>query len=251
MTRWRRHINPSYALFSPFMDNLPGFFAEKGTLLHEGRNTVKAFRLADGTPVVVKRYRVPHFLPRLGYSLGRRSKARRAFEFALRLPYLGIDTPTPVGYIEGRCGGIFGLSFFVCLHDGRPSLWDLYREDLPERDALVEGFAQWLVHAHVRGFLHGDLNLSNILYDRDDEGRLRFAVIDTNRSRFARHPGRRRCLRNMVRISHDRTLLEDIVRAYARLRQWDAERCTRFVMEKLTHFEQRHAMKRRLDGKKE
>lgn len=250
MTRRRIRLNPAYALFRPFLDNLPGFFDRQGTPLHEGRNTVKAFRLADGTPVVVKRYRVPHLVPRLAYTLGRRSKARRAHEFALRLPYLGIDTPAPIGCIEERAWwGLFGLSYFVCLQDKRPSLWDLYNPALPRRDELIEAFAAFLVHAHLHGFLHGDLNLSNILYDTDEDARFRFAVIDTNRSHFSRHPGHHRCLRNLVRVSHDRALLGHIVRAYARLRHWPPEECERYVMAKLTRFERRDAAKHRLTGK--
>lgn len=250
MTRRRFQLHPAYTSLRPFLHALPEHFLTRGTVLTAERNVVKAFDLPEGLHIVVKRYRVPHLVPRLAYSLGRRSKARRAYEFALRLPALGIDTPAPVGYIEERNGwGLFSLSYFACLSDARPSLWDLYQPDLPRRSELIEAFAEFLVNAHHKGFLHGDLNLSNILYDTDEQGHFRFAVIDTNRSRFVPQPGRRRCLRNLVRISHDRALLSGIVRAYARLRQWDAEACEQFVMTRLTHFERRDNAKHRLTGR--
>ena len=256
MTRRTLRLLPGYQCFKPFFDNIPSWFDQKGEELHRGRNTVKLIRLADGTPVVVKRYCVPNLVPRLCYTFGRRSKARRAYEFAARLNDLGIDTPAPVACIEERNWGLFGLSYFVSLLDQRPSLEVLYDDLFLAHDELAAAFARFLVLMHSKGFLHGDLNLSNILYEQVELPQspgeaspgcsFRFAVIDTNRSRFCRKPSRKRCLRNLVRITHKRSLMREIVGHYARLRGWHQEKCINWVMERLIHFEQRNKAKHAL-----
>ena len=256
MTRRKLRLQNGYQNFRPFYDNIPSWFDQKGEELHKGRNTVKLIRLADGTPVVVKRYGVPNFVPRLCYTFGRRSKARRAYEFASRLHDLGIDTPAPVACIEERDWGFFGLSYFVSRHDQRPSLEVLYDDLFLAHDDLAEAFASFLVRMHSKGFLHGDLNLSNILYEQVEDDQqpetaaqhctFRFAVIDINRSRFCRQPSRKRCLRNLVRITHKRPLMREIVGHYARLRGWHQEKCINWVMDRLTHFEQRNKAKHAL-----
>ena len=256
MTRRTLRLLPGYQCFKPFFDNIPAWFDQKGEELHRGRNTVKLIRLADGTPVVVKRYCVPNLVPRLCYTFGRRSKARRAYEFAARLNDLGIDTPAPVACIEERNWGLFGLSYFVSLLDQRPSLEVLYDDLFLAHEELAEAFARFLVLMHSKGFLHGDLNLSNILYEQVELPQspgeaspgcsFRFAVIDTNRSRFCRKPSRKRCLRNLVRITHKRSLMREIVGHYARLRGWHQEKCINWVMERLIHFEQRNKAKHAL-----
>lgn len=247
MTQCKLRVQPGYQLFRPFFENIPQWFDEKGTVLHSKRNVVKALRLADGTPVVVKRYCVPHLVPRLCYTFGRRSKARRAYEFALRLHDMGIDTPPPVACLEERNYGLFGLSYFVCRRDDRPSLNVLYSLDGSERETLIEALANFLISLHGKGFLHGDLNLSNILYERKADGAFHFCVIDTNRSRFCRRqPSRKTCLRNLVRVTHNRPLMELIVGCYARLRGWDEQKCVQWVSLRLTHFEQRKKAKHAL-----
>ena len=67
------------------------------------RNTVERIVLDDGSRVVVKRFKQPNALNRWVYGIFRKSKARRAYEHALRLTELGVDTPTPIAYIlHGR-----------------------------------------------------------------------------------------------------------------------------------------------------
>lgn len=249
MTRYSLRVQPGYRRFKPFFENMPQWFDGKGTVLHAKRNVVKAVRLADGTPVVVKRYCVPHLVPRLCYTFGRRSKARRAYDFALRLHDLGVDTPAPVACLEERTCGLFGLSYFVCRRDDRPSLNVLYTLEGSERETLIDAFADFLVCLHGKGFLHGDPNLSNILYEQRPDGTVRFSVIDINRSRFCRQPSRKTCLRNLVRVTHNRELMGAIVGSYARRRGWDEQESVQWVALRLTHFEQRkrakHALRKR------
>ena len=93
---------------------------------------------------------------------------------------------------------------------------------------------------HSKGILHGDLNLSNFLYERQEDGQFSFVMIDINRSQFCDGvPSDGTCLNNLVRLTHRRDLYEDLIRRYAVLRGWDADSTARKALSLLDHFENR------------
>ena len=92
-------VNPSFQHLQEFARQIPERFDSDGTLLYRKRNVVKLYEI-DGMRVVVKRYKVPMFHQRVDYTFIRPSKAKRAYLFALRLQEMGIETPTPIAYIE-------------------------------------------------------------------------------------------------------------------------------------------------------
>lgn len=98
------HVNSAAEHLSEFILHLPQHFETGGDVLHTGRNTIKAFRVG-GEELVVKRYKRPNAFNTFVYSFLRKSKARRAYEHALRLQSLGIGTPGPVAWCECRRRG--------------------------------------------------------------------------------------------------------------------------------------------------
>jgi aminoglycoside phosphotransferase (APT) family kinase protein len=96
--------------------------------------------------------------------------------------------------------------------------------------------AGFLVELHRKGILHGDLNLTNILYRPSDNG-YHFSLIDNNRSTFVAHPSQEVCLKNMVRLTHNRELLAEIITQYARIVGWDASACITRIMQLQDEFE--------------
>ena len=91
---------------------------------------------------------------------------------------------------------------------------------------------------HSRGFLHGDLNLSNILFTRTPDGGFGFTVIDTNRSKWIdRKPTEKELIENLVRLSHNRAILSDVGRRYAAIAGLDPERFARRLVKRLDSFE--------------
>ena len=62
--------------------------------------------------LVVKRYK-SHFLPENRLHFFRASKARRAYQYALHLEQLQINTPEAVAYIEIKENGLFSTGYFV------------------------------------------------------------------------------------------------------------------------------------------
>lgn len=238
-------LNPRYAGLRAFVEHLPQQF-DHGVTLHAGRNSVKLFiggETGDADGFVVKRYRRPHLLQRLAYRWLRPSKAERAYRFAFRLAELGIDTPEAVAYAEERGGLFFGLSYFVSRRCTDPSLYSVLVEAPVFSCDLAARLAAFLVETHEKGFLHGDLNLTNILYHPLPDGGVHFTVIDTNRSHFIDRPSQEVCLHNLVRLTHRHELMEFVVREYARLRGWSPDACWCRVRVLLLAFERKEARK--------
>ncbi|MCD8202759.1 MAG: lipopolysaccharide kinase InaA family protein, partial [Prevotella sp.] len=142
---------------------------------------VKLFDV-DGKSVVVKRYKKPNIIQCVSYSFFRKSKAERAYLYAAELQRRGFNTPTGIAFVEIKKCLLLRESYFVSDYCGLPSVMPLLkREDFD--CGLAEALAKFLVSLHEKGVLHGDLNLSNILFERGSGG-YRFWLIDTNRSRF-------------------------------------------------------------------
>jgi len=244
MSNYKFIVNPAYGQYSDFVGCLPRRFDTDGETVYEGRNMVKVF-VEKGQKLVVKRYKRPMLHQRFDYTFIRKSKARRAYDYALRFLQLGVDTPAPVACVEEYKFGLFRTGFFVSTYCGDPDLRVL--RDNPEKQ-LIEAFARFIVRLHEMGIMHGDLNLSNVLYRKDSDAPLgfHFTMIDTNRSHIITTPTQRQCLRNMVRISHDRVLSELIISCYAELRGWDVTETVEKVKRMLDAFEKRRRVKRRL-----
>lgn len=244
MSNYKFIVNPACRDLARFVEKIPIVFDVEGQTVYEGRNTVKLFDVC-GRTLVVKRYKRPFIHQRIDYTFIRKSKARRAYEYGMRIRECGIDTPEPIACVEEHKFGLFRTGYFVSSYCGDPDLRVLRENPL---DNLMEAFAHFVVEMHEKGVLHGDLNLSNILY-REDESESKgyhFTVIDTNRSRFVAEPSQRLCLRNMMRISHDRALNEWIVGRYADIRGWDRLECIATVERMLGAFEKRRSFKRKI-----
>lgn len=239
-------ISDEYGQYRDFAASLPETFTKTGRTLYAGRNIVKEMDAGVQT-LIVKKYHRPNIAQRVAYSFFKRSKAERAFDFAIRMRGLGIDTPHEVACVETRQHGMLDDSYFVSLPCMLPSLSSLLRRtDFDKR--VADELAAFVVRLHELGVMHGDLNLTNILYEQDGTGRTHFTLIDTNRSKFGKNLTRRQCVDNIMRLSHDRPLLDYIVRRYASIRKWDEGETSEKVMHTLERFEHRRAFKRKIKG---
>lgn len=238
-------IHPDYQPAFDFVSRLPETFQTEGEVIYTGRNVVKKFKTAYGD-WMVKQYKKPNVIQQLAYTCWRKSKAERAFLYAERLNSLGIDTPQGIAYIECRKNGLFHTGYFISTVCDYPPLYPVLVRKADFDKGLVSALALFFVTLHQRGVLHGDPNLDNILYHTDKEGKLRFSVIDTNRSVFKTSLSRKECLANLKRITHRRDLLQYIVQEYARLRQWPVSECVKQVMRELDKFEKQREIKRLL-----
>ena len=107
-------IHPKYQSLTHFIEQLPDIFLSEGEYIHDGRNKIKLFEV-DGLRINVKRYRIPLFINRFIYLYCRKTKAERAYEYAIKLQEKGINTPSPIAYILEKKSGLLGFSYFISL----------------------------------------------------------------------------------------------------------------------------------------
>lgn len=238
-------INPKYNNLDTFIHKLPALFEDEGELIYDGRNKVKIF-VVNGEKIVVKRFKKPLFHQRFDYTFIRPSKAKRAYTFGMKLMELGINTPEPIACIEEHSYGLFLKGYFISTFCGDADA-RIIREEPNDHDDLVEALVHFIVDMHKKGFLHGDTNLSNFLYHKDNsEFGYHITTIDINRSHFKNKPTKKECLDSLIRMTHVRPALIKIITRYAELQGWDKEECVNTVLDKLTQFEKRKEMKRKL-----
>lgn len=216
-------LHPAAESLRTFSEHLPERFDREGTTIHAGRNTLKAFDI-EGCRIVVKRFRKPCLLQSVIYTFFRRGKAQRAYEHALRLLELGIDTPAPIAWCTCRRHGLLAESYYVCRYSDYTPLSEATTR-FPDASAreVLEAFAGFAARLHAKGVEHRDFNHGNILWKPDaSERRFRFQLIDINRMRFARNPlTPRRCMINLRRLACPAAAFLFILDRYAGARSWD------------------------------
>lgn len=180
-------LNPDYAHLRDFVLALPDGFEQMPCegVLRCIRNDVRLIRV-EGELMVVKSFARPPVLNRLVYGALRASKAERAYTHALRLAELGIGTPVPVAALNVRRWGVLHRSFFVSQYSDYRPIDQLDSYPNAEAEPLIDALTDFLIRLHDRGVVHHDLNISNILHKRLDDGRYDFQVVDINRMEFHR-----------------------------------------------------------------
>ena len=218
----KKLVNPQYEYLSPLLDSLvqPDYFDTHGELLYDvGRNVVKRFHFED-VDVVVKRFgRITSF-NRLMYAMVRESKAIRAYKYASKLRSLGISTPEEVAVWETYSHGMLVDSYFISLFTPSRSLTFLREFNFNKREwfPILDHLAEWIFMLHEKGVLHLDLNLGNILYQEQKDGREHtFQLIDNNRMKFCQQISVEERLKNLCRISTNLELHLYIMKKYMEL----------------------------------
>ena len=210
-------VHPRYRHLSNLTENIVKGRISAVHTFCDHRNVVQKIE-ENGETLVVKRYKRPTWFNMLAYTFFRKSKARRSYEFALKLQTMGIETPDPVAYAEIRKNGLFHTGYFISKYiDYLPlSIIDTYPEE--KRREILDAFARFTVSLHIMGVMHGDYSTSNILFKKQPDG-YHFALIDINRMRFKRMT-KRDCIRNFRRLGLNLNTLLDVICRYTRLRHW-------------------------------
>ena len=193
----------------------------EGEVIFSRRNTL---RLTGDT--VVKQFAVPNLLRGLWYGLFGRSKARRSYEYALRMNDL---TPAPVAYREVRVLGVLRESWYACRKSECKHTFNelIGQPGYPNRTDILKAIGRFTATLHQRGILHGDYSGGNILFTADGS---RVEVIDLNRIRFCSRLSREQRLLNFERLNIDRDALRTMVEAYAAAMGDDPAKDAEFVI---------------------
>lgn len=219
------HYHRSWSRFLNRFRNVKqvGEFARwhEGEVIFHRRNTL---RLTEG--VVVKQYAHPNLLRGLWYGLFGKSKARRSYEYGLRMEGL---TPKPVAYREVRVCGVLRESWYASEQSECPYTFNdlIGAPDFPNRQAILEAIGRFTATLHQHGIWHRDYSGGNILFNADGS---HVEVIDLNRICFCRSLSREQRLRNFERLNIDREALRVMASAYAKAMQEDAQTDAEYII---------------------
>ena len=224
----KKLINPKFNHLSEWMDSFleDGYFESHGELLYDvGRNVVKRFQWG-GVDVVVKRFGHMTAFNRLMYATIRKSKAIRAYKYASQLRAMGIFTPEEIAVLETYAHGMVADSYFISLYtsDGSLSFLHEFTFERKEWFPLLDSLVCWIFEIHDKGILHQDLNVGNILYQEQKNGKVSFQLIDNNRMKFRRNLSIEERLKDICRLSANLELHLYVLKKYVELMPYDGQR---------------------------
>ena len=230
-------VAPEYDVLASEIARLPLLMEEgQGETVYDGRNRVARF-IVGGRSVMVKRFKRVNPVQQVVYTFFRKTKAERAYRYADEFSRRGVQTPQRIAYMECREWGLFTVGYFVSAEAEGTGCHELLREVEDFDRGLADAVAGQVLLMHSSGVLHGDLNLTNFLCTKEDDG-YHFTMIDINRSKFtAGMPSDEACLKNLVRLTHRRDLYDCLVRCYARRRGWDEDATAAKALRLLERFE--------------
>jgi tRNA A-37 threonylcarbamoyl transferase component Bud32 len=150
-------VNAEYDTIKPFLRNLPELFKHQGRTVYKSRNELRVIELQD-LSINVKQYRIPIFINRFIYTFFRKSKACRAYEYAMILKKKGFGTPDPIAYLELKSKGLLSSSYFVSrqVFDFRMMREFADGSDITGREDIIEALGVFVAHLHQAGILHLD-----------------------------------------------------------------------------------------------
>ena len=227
------------------INNLPEAFASgKGELLYDKRNKIRRFQLTSGDVVIVKKYKKPNLFQKICYSSFWKNKAKKAFFFGEKLLAMGIDTPKPIAAVTYTSWlGCVERYYFASSENSHPDCLILRDGEMENPKPLADALMGFIIHLHEKGFMHGDTNLSNFLYEKNEDGTYHFSVIDTNRSQFLSRPAtKQESLANLIRLTHKRSLLCMLIRSYASQRGWNEQAAENTVLRLIEKREKKKKM---------
>jgi len=131
---------------------------------------------------VVKSFKVPNILNQIVYSYFRDSKAKKSYEYSLKIKEF---TPEPIAYIEFFSYGLLKNSYFISEHFNydftiREPLLD---KNFRDREAIFKAFALFTLELHNNKIYHNDYSPGNILIQKKDTHFI-FKIVDINRMYF-------------------------------------------------------------------
>lgn len=220
-------INPKYGQLCHFIEQISDVFEQEGQMIFQGRNVIKSFMVhteMGDVEVVVKRYKQPNVIQKIGYSFFRSTKACRAYENALELRRRGFSTPEPYGYVETRVNGLIDYCYFISdVDNSRPISEQLNDQENFNRTMAMD-YACFVARLHQKGIIDIDLNSGNVLFHSLGDGHYAFSLIDINRMKFYGEnecPPFSECMENLTRFTGRMDVFEYVACEYVKARGMD------------------------------
>jgi hypothetical protein len=221
-------INPKYRHLEDFIRKIPNSFERGGKVIYAERNTIKRFE-EKGVSVSIKSFHVPFFLNQIVYGFFRPSKARRSYEYGLKLLEKGVLTPEPIAYLEQKRFGLLQKSYYICAHLEYDGMMREFRTGaLAGRENLLRSFARFAAFMHKQEVYHKDFSPGNILYVKNNDDYL-FYLVDINRMKFQSIDMKKGC-KNFKRLWGNEKMIVFIAKTYADARLLDVLACEKLTL---------------------
>ena len=165
----------------------------------------------------VKAFRKPNFINTIVYRYFRDSKAKRSYNFGLRLLQKNIGTPTPIAYAEYTSGIRLGKSFYVCEHIYAEFTYrDLVQNSgLKDHEEILRAFTQFCFNLHENGVEFKDHSPGNTLIKKVNEG-YAFYLVDLNRMNFHLSLSFNQRMYNLRRLTPKKDMIAVMANEYAK-----------------------------------
>lgn len=179
-------INNTFISKEKELKNHINNFNSTGIIFGDGkRNIIKLFEL-EGVTINIKSFKIPHLINKIAYRYFRKSKARRSYEYAIKLLENGIGTPQPIAYAENFTWAGIEKSFYVS-EQLQPEL--TFRElvenpDYPDHENILRQFTQFTFGLHEKGIEFLDHSPGNTLIKKGSQNNYEFFLVDLNRMNF-------------------------------------------------------------------
>ncbi len=227
-------LNSGFETCRDFCEHIDTYFDAEKSSMHKARNEIKKIDCGPHT-LVIKSFKTPNFLNRFIYSYIRGSKAQKAYDNALKLKDLDINTPTPVAVIKELTPTLHKSFFLSIAFEYDYTLREPLRNpDFKDRERLFQAFARYSAELHSKGVLHNDYSQGNILIKHQD-GAYEFSIVDINRMEFKTLTKGER-YNNFSRLWADKEILEIIAKEYAKVTGYDEAEAIREIYK----FDQQH-----------
>ena len=244
MSNYKFILNEEFKKFEYFLCNIKQFFKENSNTIHKARNELKVIE-HENQKLVVKYFKIPHFINKIVYTFFKKSKAQKSYEYALKIKDF---TPKPIGYIEFYKFGLLDESYFVSEKFDydftiREPLLDI---NFPNKNEIFKAFAQFTFDLHENGIYHLDYSPGNILIKKEND-KFIFKIVDINRMKFLNMDLEKRA-KNFSKLWAKDEDLEFIAKEYAKIYEKNNEE----FISKTISFSKKHKavknFKKRLKG---
>ncbi|QAA80765.1 lipopolysaccharide kinase [Aequorivita sp. H23M31] len=210
-------VHPHYSNLESALKEAVQNFSEVGENVTEGqRNTIKKIKIGE-TYFNIKQFKTPNSFQSVVYRFLRKSKAKRSYEYALKLINLGINTPYPVAYIESFSPGL-KESFYISEHlDYHFDFRDLiHNPTFKNRDEILKQFTNFTFKLHQNNINFLDHSPGNTLIVEKDNQQYEFYLIDLNRMKFEPMDFDKRMF-NFRRLWLSKKMIKIMAKEYAHL----------------------------------
>lgn len=174
-------VNKGYENFQDFVINIKSYFQNNKQTIHKARNELKIIEY-NKLDTIVKSFKIPNILRRIFYTYFRESKAKKSFEYSLKIKDF---TPKPIGYIEFYENSLLHESYFISekfeydFTIREPLLDDNFKD----KENILKAFAKFTYELHQNNIFHNDYSPGNILIKKDEDAFI-FKIVDINRMKF-------------------------------------------------------------------